>query len=107
MKMKTGNIKNSIKISILCLLAAAFTAGVLPADNSAYAAYAPPYTTLKVGLYYESGSALSSSYAALPSANLMNAIGYGSGFSFGCFDSNRQFILFGSTTETAITMMRD
>jgi len=63
-------------------------------------AYTPPYTTVKIGLYY-GGS-------ALPSANLQNVTGFGSGYEFGILNDQRQFMSIGaSTTETKITMLRD
>lgn len=64
------------------------------------AAYTPPTTTLKVGLYYGS--------TALAAANLQNYTGCGSGYQFGILDQNRQFVAIGaSTTETKISMLRD
>jgi stage II sporulation protein D len=63
-------------------------------------AYTPPYTTIRVGLYYGSN--------ALPSANLQNVSGYGSGYQFGLLDEGRNFIPIGaSTSETKITVLRD
>lgn len=63
-------------------------------------AYSPPYTTLRVGIYYGSN--------ALPSANLQNVTGCGSGYQFGILDDNRQFIPLGaSVSETKISMLRD
>jgi stage II sporulation protein D len=64
------------------------------------AAYTPTCTTLKVGIFYGSNT--------LPSANLQNVTGYGSGYQFGIMDSNRQFVPVGAVTaETKITMLRD
>lgn len=63
-------------------------------------AYTPAITTLKIGLYYGEN--------AMPSANLQNVTGYGSGYQFGILDENRQFTPIGAvTTETKITMLRD
>jgi stage II sporulation protein D len=63
-------------------------------------AYTPPYTTIRVGLYYGSN--------ALPSANLQNVSGCGSGYQFGILDEGRNFIPIGaSTSETKITVLRD
>lgn len=63
-------------------------------------AYTPAFTTMKVGLFYGTN--------AMPSANLQNVTGYGSGFQFGIIDSNRQFSPLGAVTaETKITMLRD
>jgi hypothetical protein len=62
------------------------------------AAYTPPYTTLKVGLYFGS--------TALPSANLQNVTGFGSGYQFGYLDAQRNFVPLGAqTSETKITML--
>lgn len=64
------------------------------------AAFTPPYTTLKVGLFFGS--------TALPSANLQNVTGFGSGYQFGFLDAQRNFIPLGAqTSETKITMLRD
>jgi len=64
------------------------------------AAYSPPYQTLKIGLYFDSG--------ALTSANLQNVEGLGSGYDFGYFDSGRNFVSIGaSTNENRITMLMD
>lgn len=63
-------------------------------------AYTPAITTMKVGLFYGSN--------ALPSANLQNVAGYGSGYQFGILDSNRQFSPLGAVTaETKISILRD
>ncbi len=62
-------------------------------------AYTPSITTLKIGLYYGSN--------ALPSANLQNVTGYGSGYQFGILDANRQFTPVGVTSETKISVLRD
>ena len=64
-------------------------------------AYTPSITALRVGLFYGSN--------ALPSANLQNVDGYGSGYEFGYFDQNtRAFISIGATTaETKLSMLRD
>ena len=59
--------------------------------------------TVRVGLYY-SGS---SSNDALLSANLENYQNTGSGYYFGYYDSNRNFVKLGETAETQISMSRD
>ena len=70
------------------------------APLSSRAAYTPPVSTMKIGLYYNT--------TALPSGNLQNVNGFGSGFEFGYYDSNREFVPIGvSTGETAITMAID
>jgi stage II sporulation protein D len=64
------------------------------------AAYTPPYQTLKIGLYFDS--------TALPSANLQNVDGFGNGYEFGYFDSNRDFISINAdTAENRISMLMD
>lgn len=78
-------------IAVLC-------GGVVPPmAEQASAAYEPEYTTLKIGLYYGSDEMMA--------ANLLNAVG--SGYSFGYYDSARQFHPVGETDETAITMLKD
>jgi len=60
--------------------------------------FRPQFTTLRVGLFFGS--------TALPSANLQNADGFGRGFDFGFFDSNRNFVPIGAwTNEHRITML--
>ncbi len=70
---------------------------VLPVKALAYAA---PVSTVRIGLNYGS--------SALPSANLQNVAGRGSGYEFGYYESNRIFIPLGAaTSHEKITMMRD
>ena len=78
-------------ISILLLASFCLPYPALAADSSLDA------STMRIGLYY-GGSALSS-------ANLQNATGYGSGYSFGYCDSAQNFYPLGSTAETKITMV--
>jgi len=59
--------------------------------------YAPNVQNVRIGLYYDSN--------VLPSANLLNAVG--SGYDFGYYDANREFVKVGGTDETAISMMKD
>jgi len=73
--------------------------GTLTAPVSS-AAYSPRYQTLKIGLFYNT--------SALPSANLQNASGLGNGYEFGYFNSNRDFVPIGaSTNENRISMLMD
>ena len=66
----------------------------------AQAAYEPPYSTLRIALFFGSG--------ALPSANLQNVSGRGSGFEFGYFNSDREFVPIGAyVDDTAISMLMD
>lgn len=85
--------------SILAFIIAAstvFTSGMYQEAE----AYTPLYTTVKAGLYCGTD--------ALPSANLQNVTGYGSGYQFGYLDAGRQFIPIGAATqETKITMLID
>jgi stage II sporulation protein D len=74
------------------------TASLTPLVSQA--AYTPSVTTIRVGLYYDAN--------ALPSANLQNAGGLGSGFEFGYYDGNRNFVSIGAwTDEIAISMAMD
>ena len=66
---------------------------------SAAAPAATAEDTVRVGLYYSGGS-----NGALVSANLENYSGTGSGYDFGYYDGNRQFIRLGGTAETQISM---
>jgi len=64
------------------------------------ATYQPPVSTVRIGLQFGT--------TALPSANLRNADNSGRGYSFGYFDSNRNFVDIGAwTNETAITITID
>ena len=72
------------------LLAAVLLFPVMPLTGRA----AEGSTPVRVGLFYGS--------SALASANLLNS--QGSGYRFGYFDSNLNFISLGATSETAITM---
>ena len=77
---------------IACLMAAALMLSLLP---SAFAADEDP--VMKIGLYF--------STAALPSANLANEVG--SGYRFGYFDGNRDFVQLGQTSQDKISMLKD
>ncbi|MDR2614990.1 MAG: SpoIID/LytB domain-containing protein, partial [Oscillospiraceae bacterium] len=91
---------NAVKrIKLLAAALALLLAAAAPGIGAG--AYTSPVEILRVGMYY-GGS-------ALPSANLQNVSGYGSGFEFGWFDKDtREFVSIGAVTyETKITMMRD
>jgi len=91
--------KMTNRVRFITVLVAICTLGTL-IRPVAGASYTPPYQTLKIGLYFDS--------TALPSANLQNADGLGSGYEFGYFDSNRNFVSIGaSTTESRISMLMD
>ena len=82
---------------IIIALAIGMAAVVTPA---AQAAYTPAFSTLRIGLNYNT--------TVIPSANLQNAAGLGSGFEFGYYDGNREFVSIGARTgENAITMVMD
>jgi len=78
---------------------AAVLVGVIfaPGASEVSAVYEPETTMMKIGLYYGGDE--------MVAANLLNAIG--SGYTFGYFDSTREFHPVGETDETAITMIKD
>ena len=62
--------------------------------------YSPSTTTLRIGLYFNT--------TELPSANLQNVSGVGSGFDFGYYDADRNFVAIGAWTgENAVTVVMD
>jgi len=73
---------------------------VMMTTQNVNAAYTPPVRTLRLGLFYNT--------TVIPSANLQNANGFGSGFEFGYYNSDRDFMPIGALTyETAISMVID
>jgi stage II sporulation protein D len=65
--------------------------------------YTPSVSTLRIGLAHGS-----TANPTLPSANLQNVDRMGSGYEFGYYNANRNFVSIGvTTTETRITMMID
>ena len=89
-------MNKKIRNLIALILVSALVLACIPMTAGAY--YNPPVDTLKIGLKYGS--------EALDGANLLNEVG--SGYEFGYFDSNRQFVPIGaSTAETAISMVID
>jgi len=91
--------KNKKTICIISL-AIVFMILLIPGAPASRAAYAPPVSTLKIGLFYNTN--------ALPSANLQNVSGFGSGFEFGYYDGNRNFVSIGAwTDENTISMVMD
>ena len=93
MRVKTRRARFITMLITICISGALFA----PVSG---ASYTPPYQTLRIGLYYES--------SAIPSANLQNVSGLGSGYEFGYFDTNRQFVSVGVVTnETRISMLMD
>ena len=93
MSISKATIRSIAALIILCLLAPL-------TEPAASASYSPPFTTLRIGL--------SMGANVVPSANLRNADGFGSGYDFGYFDNNRNFVPIGAWTgESAITMLMD
>ena len=91
-------MKKTVKTFLMIFLSAAILTTSVSVQKAR--AYTPPYTNLRVGLYYGGN--------ALPSANLQNVTGFGTGYQFGTLDANRQFIPLGAaTSETKITVLRD
>ncbi len=96
--MKGSKMKKTTKICLALLLA--FTIVLSSAGQQKAGAYTPPFTVVRIGLYYDSN--------ALPSANLQNVTGSGSGYQFGFLDANRQFTPIGAATaEIKISVLRD
>ncbi|MEG1789173.1 MAG: SpoIID/LytB domain-containing protein [Oscillospiraceae bacterium] len=77
---------------------------VIPDHLSVTGSVAVKYPRLRVGLYYYDGSS-SIRNPTLDCANLENAVG--SGYSFGWYDSSRNFNEVGGTGETKLTMAMD
>jgi len=93
MKLRSKGIK-------LTAMLIAVVMSVLLSPTSAIATYSPPVSILRIGLFFGSN--------VLPSANLQNVSGSGSGFEFGYFDSDRNFVPTGAwTDETGISMLMD
>ena len=86
-----------ISISVLLMITLVVTSYI---SSPKAEAYTPPYTNLRVGLYYGANE--------LPSANLQNVTGSGAGYEFGLLDDDRSYIPLGaSTAELKISMLRD
>lgn len=93
MRIKKTAFRIASALLVICMMAPL-------AGPVALASYTPPYTTLRIGLFFEA--------TEIPSANLQNVSGTGSGFDFGYFDSRRNFVPLGAwTDETRISMMMD
>lgn len=88
-------MKKLMKRMIILLLCALFIFAAIPAN----AKYVPPTETVKIGLDYGSST--------LAAAYLEAVSGYGSGFRFGYYDSNRNFVTIGSTSYTAVAVLKD
>jgi len=98
MEMKMTANRKSLKVFAIAMTVCVL--GAITAPVSSATTYTPPVSTLRIGLYFGP--------TALPSANLLNVTGSGSGFEYGYFDENRNFIPIGVTTdETAISMLMD
>lgn len=99
---KGSQMKRNLKRIPALILVFLFVIALLPGlpITASAESYTPRYHTVKVGLFY-GGSALSAS-------NLENVSGYGSGYRFGYYNSDRKFQSFGAVTdETAISVLRD
>lgn len=84
------------RIAAAALLACMMASLASPAAK----AYTPANTTMRIGLYFDT--------TALPSANLLNVSGYGSGYEFGYYDGDRNFVPIGASTgQNAISMLMD
>jgi stage II sporulation protein D len=93
---KGKHMNKAAKLSIMIILLSA----LLVTSSPQAKAYTPTVTTMKIGLYYGTD--------ALPAANLQNVTGSGSGYEFGYFDENRNFVPIGASTPTVkISMLRD
>ncbi len=93
-------MRSSRKRIFTVLLTAALLVGTYIAAPTTAQAYTPDLETMKIGLYYGSN--------AMPSANLQNVTGYGSGYQFGILDDDRNFVPLGAqTSEIKISILRD
>ena len=100
--LKGYQMKKKLTKLTAVLLSAVMMLLLLPglSITSSAVSYTPSFQTVKVGLFYGS--------SALPSANLENASGYGSGYRFGYYNDYRDFQSIGAATdETAISVLRD
>jgi len=88
--MKPKKKRRIVQIATAFLLAAL----LLPNVPSQAAVEVNP--TIRIGLFFGS--------SALPGANLLNDVG--TGYQFGYFDANKNFIQLGSTSQTAISMVK-
>lgn len=91
--MKRRIRKKTVQIVTTLILAL-----VLAVPSLAYTNPSLDDSLLRVGLYYGS--------SALTTANLENVSGCGSGYRFGYFDSDLNFIELGYTDQTTITMLK-
>ena len=88
MKHKTIKLRVPVLLVLLAFLLGS-SSGAGPAEEAV--------PTIRVGLYWGD--------SALEGANLLNYVG--SGYSFGYFDEDRQFVPLYATEETAISMLKD
>ena len=92
--------KKLLKITAIILAVSIMAPVAAPAATATSVAYMPPVTRLRIGLFFDS--------TEIPSANLQNVSGFGSGFEFGYFTSGNDFVPIGAwTNETRISMMMD
>ena len=98
----------SAKKTVLAVsLALALAAALIPMSPRAEAAYTPPYTTVRIGIYTYNSSG-SPSEKTFTSSNLQSVPGCGYGYRLGYFDDNRDFVDIGAsitdTDEITVTM---
>lgn len=91
-------MKKTILSAFTFFLCAVICVTILPTVSFA----AQSNDVVRVGLYYSGGS-----NGALVSANLENYNDTGSGFSFGYYNNNREFVTLGTTSETQISISQD
>jgi len=93
-------IKTLITMIITATMLAVTAAPVALSAPNEPQTFTPTVTTLRIGLFFGD--------TALPSANLQNVEGLGSGFDFGYFDTGRNFVNIGAfTEESRITILMD
>ena len=100
---KYGRIPLVIRFTAMLLLVCILLPFV-SFGETASATYTPPFRTLRIGLSWNTSGV----NQARPAANLSNVAGFGSGFEFGFFDANRNFVSVGAVTnDTSISVMID
>ena len=88
-------MRSKRKTALFLALALLLAAALLPASSPAEAAYTPPYTTVRIGIYTY-GASGSPSEKTFTSSNLQNVPGCGCGYRLGYFDENRSFVDIGA-----------
>ena len=88
-------MRSKRKTALFLALALLLAAALIPASPPAEAAYTPPYTTVRIGIYTY-GASGSPSEKTFTSSNLQNVPGCGCGYRLGYFDENRSFVDIGA-----------